>query len=134
MEEDFPEQESATIKVADLINMQAVLPKSRIRRDMFGNLRAVPNNARMEPAEENNGFTLTQQQRSTALDSLLDPTLYVQHLTRVARSCDRRGDKWKVNQLRTKFSGRQKSLQGRWNPYLCMNDERKYARIANPNM
>lgn len=133
MEEDYPaEQESATIKVADLINMRAVLPKSKIRRDMFGNLRAVPRSTRMMPAEENEGFTLTQQQQTRGLDSLLHPTLYVEHLTRVARSCDRRGDKWKINQLRAKFSGRQKSLQGCWNPYLSMRDDRKYAQIANP--
>lgn len=111
MEEDYPaEQESATIKVADLINMRAVLPKSKIRRDMFGNLRAVPRSTRMMPAEENEGFTRTQQQQTGGLDSLLNPTLYVEHLTRMARSCDRRhfsaGDKWKINQLRAKFSGR----------------------------
>jgi len=38
----------------------------------------------------------------------------------------------KTNVPREKFSGRHKLLKGYWNPYLMMNDKRKYAQISNP--
>ena len=116
-----------TIKVADLINMRAVLPKSTIRRDMFGNLRPVPRAARIAVEGENEGFAETQQKPKRSIDPLLNPALYVERITRIAKSCDTR----KVNLLRQKFSGQQRQL-GYWNPYLKMSDSSKYAQLANP--
>jgi hypothetical protein len=44
MEDPIATEFEETIKVADLLNMTTDLPKSKIRRDMFGNLRPVPRN------------------------------------------------------------------------------------------
>jgi hypothetical protein len=123
-------ESAALIKVADLIKDRDVLPKSTIRRDMFGNLRAAPKYTRIEPEQSNDGFTETLRKPSRDIDPLLDPHLYVAHVTRVAKSADAR----QVRQARIKFSGRQRALRGYWNPYLMMDDGRKYAQLANPYM
>jgi hypothetical protein len=94
-----------TIKVADLINMRTVLPKSKIRRDMFGNLRPAPRVAKIEVSSKIEGFTQTDQKPKRSIDTLLNPALYVERITRIAKSCDAR----KVNLLRQKFSGQPKA-------------------------
>jgi len=67
--------------------MKAVLPKSKIRRDMFGNLLPAPRIARAETINES-GFEMTQQRPKRCIDPLLDPHLYVERVVRIAKSCD----------------------------------------------
>lgn len=129
---------SGTIKVADLLNQtidyktidhRPARTGSKIRRDMFGNLRAVPNHLRLnftgpEP------FVRTRRGHDPDLDPMLNSHLYVDHLVeRLSRTLDVRG----VNATRQKFSGN-KGLKGYWNPYLMMSNKSKYAQISNPNL
>lgn len=87
-QDDQPlETDPSMIKVADLLQMKQVLPKSTIRRDMFGNIRAAPRH-RIEIEEPTEEFAMTQRKPRHNIESLLDATLYVENVTRAAKSLD----------------------------------------------
>lgn len=121
------------MKVADLFNRTIDLSArsgSKIRRDMFGNLRAVPEHKKLKAYEPEETFTRTRRGHDPDLDPLLNPHLYVDNLVeRLSHSLDVRG----VNSTRDKFSGKH-GLKGYWNPYLMMSNRSKYAQISNPNL
>lgn len=124
---------SGTVKIADLLN-KTIDPSassgSKIRRDMFGNLRAVPEHKMLRAYEEPEPLSERRRGHDPDLDPLLNPHLYVDHLVeRLSRTLDVRG----VNHGRKKFSGKH-GLKGYWNPYLMMSDRSKYAQISNPNL
>ena len=124
---------SGTVKIADLLN-RTIDPSassgSKIRRDMFGNLRAVPEHKMLRAYEESDSFIEKGNGHDPVLDPLLNPHLYVDNLVeRLSRTLDVRG----VNHRRKKFSGNH-GLKGYWNPYLMMSNRSKYAQISNPNL
>ena len=135
--DDFCDSEidSSNVKVSDLLSKTidgGFRRKSKIRRDMFGNLRAVPekkvprtaNRFNRTHAQGTEAFTITRPQDD--ISSLLDPHIYVDDiLERLSYSQDPRP----VNRNRAKFSNR--SLKSNWNPYLSRNDLSMYAQNYN---
>jgi len=135
------EMENSVIKVSDLLNQTYAHPvlknhgKSKIRRDMFGNLRPVPRPPSVQVVKTDE-FTVTHQHRGRNISTLLDPHLYVnQLLERVSQSVEQKSSNLRViNKERPRYSGKHKLLKGYWNPYLMMHDGRKYAHFANPSI
>jgi len=124
---------SGTVKISDLLNRTidpSACSGSKIRRDMFGNLRAVPEHKMLRAYEESDCFIAKRRGHDPELDALFNPHLYVDNLVeRLSHTLDVRG----VNHRRKKFSGKH-VLKGYWNPYLMMSNRSKYAQISNPNL
>ena len=131
---------STNIVISDLFNKTVDCSQrsgSKIRRDMFGNLRAVPEhrllrnvhrrvNANRTLTRHTNNFTSIQPEQDIL--PLLDPHIYVNEIMdRLTRSQDPRP----VNRYRTKFSERHRNLQTKWNPFLSRNGKSTYAHNYN---
>ena len=86
---------SGTVKVADLLNRTidpSACSGSKIRRDMFGNLRACPEHKMLRAYEESDFFVIKRSGHDPDLDPLLNPHLYVDNLVeRLSRTLDVRG-------------------------------------------
>lgn len=83
--------------------IRPVLTGSKIRRDMFGNLRAVPRHLSATGPRESAAFKLTPEKPKHNIDALLDANLYVERIVdRLSKTIDART----VNKNRQRFSGK----------------------------